>query len=29
VTGEPPTPAEQRAAMTWAQWLKRVFNIDI
>ena len=29
VTGEPPTPAEQRAAMTWAQRLKRVFNIDI
>ena len=23
------TPAEQRAAMTWAQRLKRVFNIDI
>ena len=29
VTGEPPTPAERRAAMTWAQRLKRVFNIDI
>ena len=24
-----PTPAERRAAMTWAQRLKRVFNIDI
>ena len=23
------TPAEKRAAMTWAQRLKRVFNIDI
>ena len=23
------TPAEQRASMTWAQRLKRVFNIDI
>ena len=23
------TPAERRAAMTWAQRLKRVFNIDI
>ena len=23
------TPAERRAAMTWAQCLKRVFNIDI
>jgi hypothetical protein len=23
------TPAEQRAAMTWAQRLKRVFSIDI
>ncbi len=29
VTGESPTPAERRAAMTWAQRLKRVFNIDI
>lgn len=30
-TGSPedPTPAERRAAMTWAQRLKRVFNIDI
>lgn len=26
---EPPTPAERRASMTWAQHLKRVFNIDI
>jgi hypothetical protein len=26
---EPPTPAERRAAMTWAQRLKRVFGIDI
>ena len=26
---EPQTPAERRAAMTWAQRLKRVFNIDI
>jgi hypothetical protein len=26
---EPQTPAEQRASMTWAQRLKRVFNIDI
>lgn len=24
-----PTPTERRAAMTWAQRLKRVFNIDI
>jgi hypothetical protein len=24
-----PTPAERRASMTWAQRLKRVFNIDI
>jgi len=24
-----PPPAERRAAMTWAQRLKRVFNIDI
>ncbi len=23
------TPAQRRAAMTWAQRLKRVFNIDI
>ncbi len=29
VSDEPPTPAEQHAAMTWAQRLKRVFNIDI
>ncbi len=29
VSGEPPTPAERRASMTWAQRLKRVFNIDI
>ena len=29
VADEPPTPAEQRASMTWAQRLKRVFNIDI
>lgn len=29
VTGEPPTPAERRAAMNWAQRLKRVFNFDI
>ena len=28
-TAEPPTPAERRAAMTWAQRLKRVFTIDI
>ena len=27
--GQEPTPAERRAAMTWAQRLKRVFNIDI
>ncbi len=26
---EDTTPAERRAAMTWAQRLKRVFNIDI
>jgi len=26
---EDPTPAERRAAMTWAQHLKREFNIDI
>ena len=24
-----PTPCERRASMTWAQRLKRVFNIDI
>jgi hypothetical protein len=31
VADEPqePTPAERRASMTWAQRLKRVFNIDI
>lgn len=29
VTGEPPTPAERRAAMNWVQRLKRVFNFDI
>ena len=29
VTDEPPTPTERRASMTWAQRLKRVFNIDI
>ena len=30
-TGDPeaPTPAERRASMSWAQRLKRVFNIDI
>ena len=30
-TGDPevPTPPERRASMTWAQRLKRVFNIDI
>jgi hypothetical protein len=28
-TEEQPTPAERRASMTWAQRLKRVFNIDI
>ncbi len=30
-TGDPEarTPAERRASMTWAQRLKRVFNIDI
>jgi len=27
VSGEPPTPAERHASMTWAQRLKRVFNI--
>lgn len=26
---EPQTPAERRASMTWAQRLKRVFNIEI
>jgi hypothetical protein len=26
---EEPTPGERRAAMTWAQRLKRVFGIDI
>ena len=26
---DPSSPAERRAAMTWAQRLKRVFNIDI
>ena len=26
---EEPTPVERRAAMTWAQRLKRVFGIDI
>jgi len=29
VSDEPPTPAERHASMTWAQRLKRVFNIDI
>jgi len=29
VSDEPPTPAERRASMTWAQRLKWVFNIDI
>lgn len=29
VSDEPQTPAERRASMTWAQRLKRVFNIDI
>ncbi len=28
-TDEPPTPAERRASMSWAQRLKRVFNIDV
>jgi len=27
--GQDPTPAERRAGLTWAQRLKRVFNIDI
>ena len=27
--GQEKTPVERRAAMTWAQRLKRVFNIDI
>lgn len=29
VVEERPSPAERRASMTWAQRLKRVFNIDI
>jgi hypothetical protein len=29
VLDEPPTPAERRASMTWAQRLKRVLHIDI
>jgi hypothetical protein len=29
VVEEGPSPAERRASMTWAQRLKRVFNIDI
>ena len=29
VADQPPTPAERRASMTWAQRLKRIFNIDI
>ena len=29
VSDEPHTPAERRVSMTWAQRLKRVFNIDI
>jgi hypothetical protein len=29
VSDEPPTSAERRASMSWAQRLKRVFNIDI
>jgi hypothetical protein len=29
VTDEPLTPAERHTSMTWAQRLKRVFNIDI
>jgi hypothetical protein len=29
VSGEPQTTAERRASMTWAQRLKRVFNIGI
>jgi hypothetical protein len=29
VADELPTPAERRASMSWAQRLKRVFNIDI
>ena len=28
-SGDNQTPAERRASMTWAQRLKRVFNIDI
>jgi len=27
VADEPPTPAQRRASMTWAQRLKRVFNM--
>jgi hypothetical protein len=29
VSDEPQTPAERRASTSWAQRLKRVFNIDI
>lgn len=29
VADEPPTPTQRRASMTWAQRLKRVFNIEI
>jgi hypothetical protein len=29
IADELPTPAERRASMSWAQRLKRVFNIDI
>jgi hypothetical protein len=29
VSDEPQTPTQRRAAMTWAQRLKRVFNIEI
>ena len=29
IATEDPAPVERRAAMTWAQRLKRVFNIDI
>jgi hypothetical protein len=29
LSAELPTPTERRASMTWAQRLKRVFNIDI
>jgi hypothetical protein len=28
-SGDNQTPAERRTSMTWAQRLKRVFNIDI